>query len=71
MKNVTFGFAISQHNTTDHVPMFLTAAPTFAEGQFRAKINDKNDSEHTLMAGGNSDFAPRYPVFMATAPPLD
>lgn len=51
--------------------MLHTARPTFAEGQYRAKINDKNDNEHTLMASGTNEFAPRYPVFMPTAPALD
>lgn len=48
-----------------------TAQPTFAEGGFTATINDKNDTEHTMMAAGTNQFAPRYPVFNATAPPLD
>lgn len=55
-----------------HVPRsFPTARPTFAEGEYRATINDKNDTEHTLMSGGTNTFAPRYPVFTPTAPALD
>lgn len=42
-----------------------TAPPSYAESEYRAKIVDKNDSQHTRITGGQSEFAPRYPVYVA------
>lgn len=49
----------------------IPAAPTYDESAYRANIVDKNESQHMRTAGGQADFAPRYPVFSAHAlPPL-
>lgn len=42
--------------------------PVFNEGNFYAKIKDKEDSEHTRLVGNQETFAPRYPVFSYNAP---
>lgn len=46
-----------------------TAPPSYAESEYRANIVDKNDSEHTRLAGGQDQFAPRYPVYTAQTLP--
>lgn len=47
------------------------APPTYTESGYRANIVDKNESQYMRTAGGQSDFAPRYPVFSAqNLPPL-
>lgn len=44
------------------------APPTYEESEYKAKIADKNDTEHTR---GQTEFAPRYPIFSGAAlPPL-
>lgn len=48
---------------------FFPAAPTYAESEYRANILDKNDSQHMRTAGGQNDFAPRYPFFAGQALP--
>lgn len=48
----------------------FSAAPTYAESDYRANIVDKNESQHMRTAGGQSDFAPRYPVFSGQALPV-
>lgn len=51
--------------------VWFAAAPTFTESDYRANIANKNDSQYMRTAGGQSDFAPRYPVYTAqTLPPL-
>lgn len=43
------------------------AEPTFNESEYRGKIADKSDSEHTRMT--TTHFAPRYPTYNAFALP--
>lgn len=54
------------------IQSFLSLAPpSYAESEYRANIVDKNDSQHIRVAPGQSEFAPRYPTYTATAlPPL-
>lgn len=50
---------------------FSSAQPTFDESGYRGNIVDKSDSQHTRLATGEADFAPRYPTYNpATLPPL-
>lgn len=46
-----------------------TAPPTYAESQYRANIVDKNDTQHTVFASGQTEFAPRYPTYAGTMLP--
>lgn len=51
--------------------VLFVAAPTYTESGYRANIVDKNESQYMRTAGGQNDFAPRYPVFSGQAlPPL-
>lgn len=45
------------------------APPTYGESEYRANIVDKNDSQHTRLAGGQDQFAPRYPVYTGQSLP--
>lgn len=50
---------------------YFAAAPIFTESGYRGNIIDKNESQYMRNAGGQNDFAPRYPVYTAqTLPPL-
>lgn len=49
--------------------LLFAAAPTYAESEYRANIVDKNDSQYMRTAGGQNEFAPRYPVFSGQALP--